>query len=300
MDRSLLPAFVLLAAVAKRLNFRAAARDLGLSPSALSHAVTDLENRLGLRLLQRTTRSVSLTEAGRGLLSRVEPALAEIESAVEDARALESSPSGQLRLTVPRLAAEMLLVPLVPAFQQAYPEVALDFIIDDHFVDIIAAGFDAGIRLGEFLDQDMIALPLGGELRTAVVASPSYLHCHARPETPDDLASHFCIGRRFTGGEAYRWEFVKDGRELKVVVPASLILNDNGLVLEAALAGAGVAYCVLSRVQPFLASGALVRLLDDWSPTYPGFFLYYPSRSHQRPALRAFIGFIRKNVGRCL
>jgi DNA-binding transcriptional LysR family regulator len=298
MDRSLLPAFVLLAAVAKRLNFRAAARDLGLSPSALSHAVTDLENRLGLRLLQRTTRSVSLTEVGRGLLTRVEPALREIETALEEACASESRPSGQLRVTVPRLAAEMFLVPLAPAFHQAYPEVALDLIVGDHFVDIIAEGFDAGIRLGEFLDQDMIAIPLGEELRSVVVAAPSYLACHGRPETPNDLSTHRCIGRRFSSGESYRWEFVKDGRELKVAVPASLILNDNGLVLDAALAGAGLAYCVLSRVRPFLESGALVPLLDDWCPSYPGFFLYYPSRSHQRPALRAFIDFVRKNIGK--
>lgn len=300
MDRSLLPSFALLAAVVKRLSFRAAARDLGLSPSSLSHAVTELENRLNLRLLQRTTRSVAPTEAGRRLLARIEPALQEIASAVEDAHAAEGRPAGRLQVTLPRLAAEMMLVPLVPAFHRIYPEVTLDLVIDDHLIDIVAEGLDAGIRLGEFLDQDMIAVQLGGEMRSVVLAAPSYLAEHPAPVTPDDLATHRCIGRRFTGGALYRWEFARDGREFSVAAPSVLILNDNGLVYSAAVAGAGLAYGVEAHARPYLASGALVRVLDDWCPTYPGFFLYYPSRRHLRPALRAFIDFVRDNAGRYL
>ncbi|MDR3438400.1 LysR substrate-binding domain-containing protein [Telmatospirillum sp.] len=298
MDRAQLPSLALLVTVAKRLSFRAAARELGLSPSSLSHAVADLEDRLNLRLLQRTTRSVTLTEVGRRLLTRVEPALLEISDALEEAHSQESHPTGVLRLTLPSLGAEMFMVPLMPAFHRIYPEVTLDLVVDDHLVDIVAEGFDAGIRLGEFLDQDMIALPLGGPLRSVVVAAPSYLTSHPAPVTPDDLAGHLCIGRRFANGAPYRWEFAKDGRALTVSVPSRLILNDSRLVLDAALAGAGLAYCVETRTLPHLASGALVRVLDDWCPTYPGFFLYYPSRRHQRPALRAFIDFVRDHFGK--
>lgn len=298
MDRTLLPSIALLAAVAKTMSFRAAARDLGLSPSALSHAVTTLENRLDVQLLHRTTRQVTLTEAGRRLLSRVEPALREIGDAIDDAHAAQGRPAGPLRLTVPRLAAETVLLPAVPAFHRLYPDVTLDLVINDNRVDILAENFDAGIRLGELLHQDMIAVPLGGELRSAVVAAPAYLADHPAPQTPDDLAAHRCIGRRYSAEAPYRWEFTRYGRDVRVTTPAVLILNDNGLVVEAALAGVGLAYCVESRVLPHLASGALIRVLDDWCPRYPGFFLYYPSRNHQRPALRAFVDFIRDHVGR--
>ena len=189
MDRAVLPSLCLLVEVARRRNFRQTAHALGLSPSTLSHAMSELEDRLDLRLLQRTTRSVSLTEAGRQLLERLEPALQEIANALEDVRAIEKRPSGQLRLTVPRMAAETILVPRAAAFHHAYPDVTLEIVIDDHYLDIVAEGYDAGIRLGEYLDQDMIAVPLGPEQCSVVVATPSYLEKHPAPQTPDELSA---------------------------------------------------------------------------------------------------------------
>ncbi|MEL6059915.1 MULTISPECIES: LysR substrate-binding domain-containing protein [unclassified Methylobacterium] len=293
MRRADLPALSIFAAVAARRSFRGAARDLGLSVSAVSHAINGLEDHLGIRLLARTTRSVAPTEAGQRLLEGLEPALAAIAEAVEAATAAQQRLSGILRVSAARSAAEMVLVPLATAFIRAHPGVEIEIRAQDGLRDIVAEGFDAGIRLSESLEQDMIALPLGPPQRAAIVAAPGYLAGRPRPATPQDLHAHLCIRRRFAGGALYQWEFEKDGAEQAVSVSGPLILDDNGLIAEAARNGAGLAYLFEAQVAADLAAGRLVRVLEDWCPRFPGFFLYYPSRRLMRPVLRAFIDFIQ-------
>ncbi|WP_018899283.1 LysR family transcriptional regulator [Rhizobium sp. 2MFCol3.1] len=293
MNRTQLAQLAVLATVAERRSFRAAAKELEIAPSAVSHAVSSLEESLGIRLLARTTRSVAPTEEGRLLLQRLKPALDEIGIALEAVSEAGGRPAGTLRVTAPRFASDILLAPRLGEFLNRYPDITLEIANEDGFIDIVREGFDAGIRLEESLEADMIAVRASPNLTTVIAASPDYFKRHPKPLHPSDLVNHRCIKRRFTNGTIYRWEFEKDGRELVVPVDGPLIVSEDRLALIAALNGVGLAYLFDLRVEDELASGKLVRVLEDWCAPYPGPFIYYPSRRQMRPALRAFIDFFR-------
>jgi DNA-binding transcriptional LysR family regulator len=295
MKRADLPALAIFAAVARERSFRGAARVLGLSVSAVSHAINGLEANLGVRLLARTTRSVAPTEAGQQLLAQLEPALLSIAEAVEAASASQRRVSGAIRLTTPRSAAEMTLAPLAARFVRVHPAVTVEIVVEDGFTDIVAEGFDAGVRFGESLHQDMVAVPLGPTLRGAIVATPGYFEARTIPVKPSDLHDHICIRRRFAGGGVYRWEFERDGEAVEVAVDGPLVINDDRLIVAAALAGAGLAFAFEAQVAEDIASRRLIRVMEDWTPRFPGFFLYYPSRKFLRPALRAFVDFVKSH-----
>ena len=293
MTRTQLAQLAVFAAVAAHRSFRAAAKELAIAPSAVSHAVSSLEASLGVRLLGRTTRSVSPTEEGMRLLDRLRPALDEIGTALESLVEGRDTPSGNLRITAPRFAADLLIAPRLGAFLNAFPDIILEIADEDGFTDIVDAGFDAGIRLGESLEGDMIAIKFGPQLRAAIVAAPAYFAKRPRPLHPRDLAQHRCIRRRFSNGGIYHWEFEKNGEEITVPITGPLILGEDRLVIAAALGGAGLAYAFEARVEAELANGRLTRVLEDWCEPYAGAYLYYPSRRQMRPALRAFIDFFR-------
>jgi len=293
MDRTRLSQLAVLAAVARSGSFRGAAKELGIAPSAVSHAVSSLESRLGVRLLSRTTRSVAPTEAGARFLERLQPALSEIESALEATLETRDVPAGNLRLTVPRTAAYQVLASRIGAFVAAYPDIVLDLAIEDRFTDVVEGGFDAGVRLGESLQRDMIAVRIGSSIRGAVVGAPSYFGTMPRPEHPRDLAQHRCIRLRFSSGVIYRWEFGKDGEELEMPVEGPLVLGEDWMIVQAAIDGAGLAFVFEGYVENALADGRLVRVLEDWCPPFDGFYVYYPSRRQMRPALRAFVDFFK-------
>ena len=251
-----------------------------------------MEERLGVRLMNRTTRSVALTEAGEVLLARVGPAMADVGDALDQVRGLRGVPSGRLRINAPPPAIDLVLAPMVAPFLQAYPQIELEIVSDTSFVDIVAAGFDAGVRYGEHLAQDMIAVPLGPPQRYAVVASAQYVAQHGRPKHPKDLLDHPCIRIRFGSGAMLDWEFEKAGRVVKVSPPAKLIATYLGLALRAAHDGVGFWLTFEGYVRDDVKSGALVSVLEDWCPPFPGPFLYYPSRRQPPPALRAFVAFV--------
>ncbi len=280
-------------AIARHRSFRRAAVELGVSASALSHALRTIEERLGLRLLNRTTRSVALTEAGERLYTRIEPAFGDIGDAIEDLNSFRGKPAGTIRLNTSRQAAKQVLMPVVTEFLRAYPEVSVDVVVDDGLVDIVAGGFDAGVRLGEFVAGDMIAAPLGPRQRMVVVGSPAFFRKHPAPATPQELTSLPCIRFRFRSGEIYHWEFERGGVELKIAVNGPLTLLDMDLMVDAALDGVGLAYAFESNVEALIARRRLVRVLDDWCPYFPGFFLYYPNRRQHAAAFRAFVEFVR-------
>jgi DNA-binding transcriptional LysR family regulator len=280
-------------AVATHQSFRRAAVERGVSPSALSHAIRGLEERLGVRLVNRTTRSVSLTEAGQRLLARVRPAFVDIADAMEEVNSFRDKPVGTLKLNVPRSAAPLILAPAIGAFVAAYPGMRLEIATDDRLVDIVAAGFDAGIRFGERVAKDMIAVRITSNVRFAVVGAPAYFSERPRPETPHDLREHACIRYRFPGGALYRWEFEKDGKEVEVDVDGPVTLDDQELMVEAAIQRAGLAFVFEHRAESHLSAGRLVRVLDDWCPPFPGLFLYYPSRRQMPAGLRAFIDLVQ-------
>ncbi|MEA1651316.1 LysR family transcriptional regulator [Nitrospirillum sp. BR 11164] len=280
-------------AIATHRSFRKAAVELGVTPSALSHALRAIEERLDLRLVNRTTRSVALTEAGERLYTRIRPAFLDIHDAIEDLNSLRGQPVGTLRLNASQAAARLVLLPLVLRFLAAFPDVRVEMVVDDALVDVVAGGFDAGVRFGESIAGDMIALPLGPRQRFAVVGSPGYFERHPVPASPHDLRAQPCIRYRFLSGALYRWEFERAGVALDVEVDGPLTLSDQDLMVDAALAGTGLAYVFDARVTDLVASGRLVRVLEDWCPYYPGLFLYYPSRRHLPAALRAFIDFAR-------
>lgn len=282
------------AAIVAHRSFRKAADELGLSPSTLSHMMRTLETRLGVRLLHRTTRSVAPTEAGARLVARLQPLLRELDQTLDDVGSLARGPSGTLRINANETAVRLLLQRVVPSFLQRYPAMALDLVSEGRLVDIVAAGFDAGMRLGEALPQDMIAVPFGGPQRFIAAASPAYLARHPPPCTPDELAQHTCIGFRLPSGKPYRWEFARHGQELAVDVGGPLTLDHLGLMADAAVAGMGIAYLSEVAVQAQLDSGALVRVLDDWCPPLPGLFLYYPGHRHVPAGLQAFIEVMRE------
>lgn len=293
MNRTKLSQLAVLACVARRGSFRAAADELGIAPSAVSHAVTALETSLGLRLIARTTRSAAPTEEGRRLLEVLVPALSDIDTALTALSDGRAHPAGPLRITMPLLAAQDVIAPRLGEFTRLYPEIELEIATDDRFQDIVEQGFDAGLRLGEHLEADMVAVRVSGPWRGAVVGAPVYFEQHERPSHPRDLAAHVCIRRRFSSGSIYRWEFEKDGRALSVDVRGSLILSDQTLMRRAAIDGAGLAYIFDARVHEDIEEGRLIRVLEDWCPPFDGFSIYYPTRRQMRPALRAFIDFFR-------
>jgi len=284
-----LEAFV---AVARTRNFRRAAIEQRVSVSSLSQRLRDLEERLGLRLMNRTTRSVGLTEAGELLLARVAPAMIDVSDALDQVRNLRGVPSGRLRINAPPPAIDLVLAPMVAPFLRQYPQIELEVVGDSSFVDIVAENFDAGVRYGEHLEQDMIAVSLGPPQRYAVVASPDYVAQHGRPKHPRDLLDHVGIRIRFGSGGIPDWEFEKAGRIIKVLPPGKLIANHPGLARRAALDGTGFWPTFEDYVRDDLKSGTLVRVLEDWCEPFPGPFLYYPSRRQPPPALGAFINFV--------
>jgi len=285
------------ALVVQHRGFRQAARASGQSASALSESVRRLENQLGIRLLLRTTRSVTPTEAGALLLSRLRPALSEVASALDVLNELRASPRGTLRLNVPVSAARFFLQPIVDRFMRAYPDIVLDIVIDNNFVDVVANGCDAGIRYGERLEQDMIAIPIGPRTqRFAVAAAPSYLARHGEPRHPRDLLEHACLRGKFLSGAMPAWEFERDGQKLSVEPGGPLIVTPTvfDLAVSAAVAGHGVIYLFEEWLEPYITSGQLQPVLSDWWMDFPGPFLYYAGRRHLPAPLRAFIDFIQQ------
>jgi DNA-binding transcriptional LysR family regulator len=280
-------------AIARHGSFRRAADHLGCTPSALSHALRSLEERLDVRLVNRTTRSAALTEAGERLYNRVAPAFREIDEAIDDLNTFRGAPSGRLRINAARGATQVALLPIVTRFLAAYPKISVEIAIDSAFVDLVSDGFDAGVRLGEIVAKDMIAVPLGPRQRSAYVASPAFLRQHAAPQHPMDLTNLPCIRLRFSSGRYYAWEFERAGASLTVEVDGRLTVGDQDLAIQAALQGTGIAFAFESQVSEMIAAGHLVRVLEDWSPAYPGFYLYYPGRRQLPAALRAFVDFAK-------
>lgn len=297
MTRPSLTALEAFLAVARHGSFRRAAAERRVVPSALSHVVRGLEETLDVRLLNRTSRSVHLTEAGRHLLERVGPALAELDAALGGVDAFRGRVSGVLRVNLPRIANELVVQPMVGRFLAAHPAVRLELVSHDGLVDIVAEGFDAGIRRDRRLAPGMIAVPVGPAQRFAVVGSPAYLAGHAPPRAPRDLHAHACIGRHFPDGSRYAWEFARGGEAMDVEVSGPLVVDDTGLMLRAALDGVGLAFLFEGLVADHLAAGRLVRVLEDWCPTGPRFFLYHPSHRQVPAALRAFIDMVREPRG---
>lgn len=290
-ELSVLSAFL---TVAQERSFTRAARQLGVSPSALSHAIKGLEEQVGLRLLARTTRSVAPTDAGDQLIARLAPALTDIREGIGQLAGLRDRPSGRVRLVVSPLAASMVVAPKLGAFARKYPDVVLDITTTNKMrLDLVAGHFDAGIHLGEFIERDMIAVRVSKDQRAAIVGSPSYFEAHPKPKSPRDLTRHRCLNFRHGSGETYRWEFDKGKQSLVVGVDGPLIVDDVQLLIRAALDGVGLTFMMEEHAAPFLASGQLVRVLEDWCPPFPGYFLYYPSRKQQPAALAALIDTLR-------
>jgi DNA-binding transcriptional LysR family regulator len=281
-------------AVAEAGGFTAAAARLGISPAAVSQAVKQLEARLGMPLFIRTTRRVALSEAGSALLSGAGPAAMEIAAAIAAVGEMRGEPSGLLRLTVPRMAVPLVVEPVVPMLRRAHPKVAVEVAVEDAAVDLPGRGFDAGIRIGEYIEQDMIAVRLTRDIAWSVVGSPGYFASRGRPMRPEDLSRHEAIRYRFPGsGMLYRWEFERDGKAVSVDPPGSLIVNDGALLVSWACAGLGLAYVADIAVETELADGRLVRVLKPFLPKTPGLFLYFPRRAQGQPKLRAFIEIAR-------
>lgn len=290
-DLNALSVFVL---VAELKSFRAAADRMGVSRSAVSQTIRRLEEVLGLALVLRTTRSVSLTEAGEGLYANIAPAMAEMSAALEQAGELRERPSGLLRLAVSSIAESFLSGPLLASFTAAYPEVHLDVVVTDEEFDIVAEGYDAAVRLGEVIDEDMIIVPISGDVRQLAVCSPDYLKGSGMPTHPKELAHHRCIGWRPAPRSApYRWEFAEAGREFSVAVAPEITTNDMALMIRMAVAGAGITFGIEDTFRSWIDRGELVSLLEDYSPYFPGFYLYYPSRRNLAPKLRALIDHVK-------
>lgn len=290
-DLNLLPVF---RAVAEEANFRAAADRLGLTRSAVSQAMRRLEDGLGVALVTRTTRSVRLTEAGEQLQAALARPLPEILTALETLGA-DDRPRGLLKIAVTSIAESFLSGPLLASFAEAYPRVVVDVTVTDAEFDIVAAGFDAGVRLGDVIEQDMIAVPVGGRQREAVVASPAYIARYGVPDHPRDLVRHRCIGWRPAPEVApYRWEFEENGVPFEVAVEPQITTNDLRLMIRTALSDGGITFAPVETLQPHIESGALVSLLEDFLPPFPGFYLYYPQRRNMAPKLRALIDHVRR------
>jgi DNA-binding transcriptional LysR family regulator len=283
-------------AVAEEASFTKAAKRLGLSNATLSQSVRSLEEQLGTRLLNRTTRSVSLTDAGERLLSQLRPLLDGFDAAIESINAFRDRPTGHLRLTMPPPVAKFILAPLLGRFMKQYPEIAMEISVGGHFADIVAGRFDAGFNRGDFIPRDMVAVRISEDIHYVTVASPDYMRQHEKPRVPADLLSHNCIQFRLPDGSFLRWRFHSDGKEFDVDVTGTLQLNDIDLAISAALDGFGVIYTVEEYVTPMLEDGRLVRVLEkDVMPAHDAFFMFYPSRRQNPAALRALIDFLRTN-----
>jgi DNA-binding transcriptional LysR family regulator len=280
--------------VAEERSFRAAADRLGVTRSAVSQTIRRLEDAMGVALVRRTTRSVGLTEAGERLYAEIAPSLADIRAAMEAARHLGAGPRGQLRLVVSSIAESFLSGPLLAGFAEACPDVQLDVLVSDEEIDIVAQGYDAGVRLGEVVEQDMIALPVSDDQRQLAVCAPSYLARRGAPTHPRELAAHRCIGWRPAPRTApFRWEFTEAGRDFVVDVAPEVTTNDMALMIRIAVAGGGVTFGLEESFRPYIGRGELVPVLEEFSPYFPGFFLYYPSRQNVAPKLRALLDYIR-------
>jgi len=283
-------------AIAEQRSFAKAAAHLGVSRSALSQSLRALEESLGVRLLNRTTRSVAPTEAGQRLLARLRPALGEVASAIAAVNQFQREPSGLLRLVVQPPVADLWLGPILTGFLARHPGIKVEIAVVKMPGDIVGEGFDAGIRIGEQIDRDMIALPLREDVRFVAVAAPAYLARHPRPKTPRDLLSHNCVRSRFGDGTVFGWEFVRKGRAWPIAVDGSVTTDDIDLGIRAVLDGVGVGYLLEDYIADDIAAGRLVPLLEEWAPRLSGFFLYYPSRRQVPPPLRAFIDFLRSEI----
>lgn len=294
MPRPTLNDLAAFSAVAEHRSFRKAADALGVSRSALSHALRGLERNLGIRLLNRTTRSVSSTDAGARLLARLGPLLQDLDAALDTLADARGTPGGTLRINASKGAARLLLRDAVPEFLARYPDVELDLVSEGRLVDIVDQGFDAGVRLAEAVPQDMVAVRIGGDVRFLAVASPDYLAGRVLPVVPDDLRHHRCVRQRLPSGKRYRWEFGKHGEEIIIDVSGALTLDDNDLMVEAAADGLGIAYVPESFARGLLDEGRLVTVLEDWCPPAPGLALYYPGHRHVPSALRAFIDVVKE------
>jgi DNA-binding transcriptional LysR family regulator len=282
------------AAVVDHKSFARAADHLAVSPSALSQTIRALEERLGVRLLNRTTRSVAPSEAGVRLMARLGPALEELEASITAITEHSGKLAGTLRINLPRVCCDYFIAPLLGEFYRAHPQIRLDLFVDDAIVDIVAGRFDAGIRLGERLAKDMVAVKIGPELELMAVGSKEYFAHHGKPQKPQDLHHHRCINIRMaTNGAPYRWEFMQGRREFEISVEGPLIVNDPRTALQAAIDGVGITYVVGVEAAPHVAAGRLVRVLESWSPRFPGFYLYYPSHRQVPPTLRAFVQFLK-------
>lgn len=293
MDREDLSTLAAFLVVAEEHSFTRAAKRLGVTPSAVSHSIRGLEEKVGVRLLSRTTRSVAPTEAGQQLLARVRPAFHDVHEAVDEISQLGNKPAGRIRLLTPRLAVATVLAPKLKQFATAFPDVVLDVTADDSRLDIVAEGFDAGIHYGEFIQKDMIAVRVSKDHRAAIVGSPEYFRSNPKPKSPRDLLHHRCINFRHGTAGIYRWEFENGKKSVTVAVNGPLIVDDTEILIHAAIDGVGLAFLSEEHAGPHLASGALVRVLEAWCQPFPGFFLYYPSRRQQPAALSALIHTLR-------
>jgi DNA-binding transcriptional LysR family regulator len=290
LDYNLLPLFL---AVAEEANFRAAADRLGVTRSAVSQGVQRLEDSFGGTLVTRTTRAVRLTEAGQRLYEALGQPMSDIVQALEGVGG-DQSPRGKLRIAVTSIAEPFLSGTLIATFAESHPHVTVDVTVTDKEFDIVAAGFDAGVRLGEVIEQDMVAVPIGGQVREAVVAAPAYLAARGVPEHPRDLAQHRCIGWRSSPEAApYRWEFEENGTSFTLAVEPQITTNDLRFMLRGALAGAGITFATEETFRPYVESGALVSLLESYLPPFPGFYIYFPNRRNMAPKLRALIDHIK-------
>ena len=298
MDPAQLPALMAFASVARHGSFTHAAAETGVTASALSQSIRSLETQLNVRLFNRTTRRVALTEAGSHFLARVLPALGELEAAFEALDETRDQPAGTLRINLPRVASELLVLPHLAEFTRRYPQIRLDLTLDDGFADVVGEGFDAGIRLGERIAKDMVAVPLSGDIRIVVAGSRAYFERYPAPATPTDLAAHDCLRYRFsTSGGIYRWEFAQPddpSRVFEVETRGSLVTNDLHTMVRAAEQGVGLLHVIDDYVKEQLEDGRLVRVLEAWCPSFPGFFLYTASRAQMPFKLRALIDFLRE------
>ena len=290
-----LNALAVFALVAEERSFRAAADRMGVTRSAVSQTMKRLEETLGIALVQRTTRSVSLTEAGERLYAEIAPAIADMRAAMESTGDLRGRPRGQLRLAVSSIAERFLSGPFLATFAEANREVQIDITVTDEEFDIVAEGYDAGVRLGEVIEQDMIAVPVSGDQRQLAVCAPAYLERSGAPSHPRELAAHRCIGwRRAPGIAPFRWEFAEQGKEFTVAVSPEITTNDMALMIKLAVAGAGITFGMEESFRPWIERGELVAILEDYCPRFAGFYLYYPSRRNMAPKLRALVDHLQR------
>ncbi len=294
MDQASLKELEAAIAIARRGTFRAASIDLGISTTALSHTIGRLEAGLGVRLFNRTTRSVSLTDAGRLFMQQVAPSLQDLHAALEAVREQRETPSGTIRINAAPFAARAILTPLVFEFLRRYPEMNVDIVTEGKMVDIVRDGFDLGVRVAGLVPSDMIAVSLGRPQRHAVVASPEYFEKHGMPVVPPDLLGHRCIRVRLPDGSLFRWRFEKDGEQVQIEVRGQISLDEASLTRTAVLEGAGVGYLFEQDILPEIEAGRVIRVLEDWTPPYPGLCLYYPGRRNLSAGVRAFLELARE------